>query len=479
VRPLLLSMLRVIVLLPSYLLVLLIRLIKWLIAPLALLIQILIGVPLALLQVRQPMRLHLVPLLETDLPDTPWIALTNGAEALAADGFVHQGDFRCDGMVQNAVLWLRLLMQHERGIGAVVVYVEFKAGGSPCRRFVEFSTEFGDGRALTTNNLNVPYSLPAPAYLARLQVKDVWDPRALYVLHRQLMASLPQTVHPARIDQVIDDPVGVLTDGYAREIQALIQQGWLQQVTDQSQVRLSFWGALIGVWRQAWPLASVYLRVADRHSRQLLAEHSIDVDAFTGSTLSIMVDRQPMPREVGAIATVSAGYEFAQPLALRTDPDAVLESVVVELDRNADGGVVPCEFRYSFRSCKHYADRCIRRLCSFDIVLDPGAGLLMVTAMEREAERAADENEWQSMLADSPCQPSLPLGSWRHDLDTILPLALQALNARAGAHRIEADSASLYFDEGGTLCWQVVAWMEDAAPLHVMINARTGLMIES
>ena len=45
-----LSLLRVIVLLPSYTLVLLIRLIKWLIAPPILLLQMLIGVPLALAQ---------------------------------------------------------------------------------------------------------------------------------------------------------------------------------------------------------------------------------------------------------------------------------------------------------------------------------------------------------------------------------------------------------------------------------------------
>ena len=64
------SLLRVIVLLPSYTLVLLIRLIKWLIAPPALLIQMLIGVPLVLLRLRQPLRPHFVPLRESELPDT-------------------------------------------------------------------------------------------------------------------------------------------------------------------------------------------------------------------------------------------------------------------------------------------------------------------------------------------------------------------------------------------------------------------------
>ena len=44
----LLSLLRVLVLLPSYTLILLIRLLKWSIAPPALLVQLLFGVPLVL-----------------------------------------------------------------------------------------------------------------------------------------------------------------------------------------------------------------------------------------------------------------------------------------------------------------------------------------------------------------------------------------------------------------------------------------------
>ncbi|MCB1919125.1 MAG: hypothetical protein KDJ28_03980 [Candidatus Competibacteraceae bacterium] len=477
-RPSLLSLLRVIVLLPSYLLVLMIRLIKWLIAPPALLIQILIGVPLAL-RLRQPMRPDLVPLREADLPDAAWIALTDATDALAPDGFIRQGDFRCDKTILNAALWLRLLTQSEQGIGAMIAYVEFRKGRPPCRQFVEFSTDFDDDRMLTTNNLNLPYSLPAPAYLARLQLKDIRDPRALYVVHRQLMASLPQAVKHARLKQAAQDPASILANNYIRETQALIQQGWMQPVVGQNQVRVHFWGALAGVWRQAWPLASLYLRAADRRSRQLLAEHGIDANEFSGSAISIVVDRQPIPSEVGPVTTVGAGYSIARSLAQHTDPGAVLESVTVELDRDAAGIIVPCKLSYSFRSILYHDARRIRRLRGFDVMLDSDAGLMTVTAMEQESEQAADESEWQSMQTDSLLHSPLRLGPWLCDLDTVMPIALETLNARANTPFIEPDSASLYTDEDGTLCWQVVAWREDETLLHVMINARTGLIIDT
>ena len=475
-RRFLLSLLRALVLLPSLALVLLIRLLKVLIAPPALLLQLLVGVPLVLLRVRQPLRPHFAPIQEADLPDAAWIELTDAAEALAADGFVPYGDFRCDGLVQNAVLWLRLLGQPEQGIGAIAAHVEFSGGARPGRNFIEFATEFQDGRVLTTNNLNLPYSLPAPGYLARLQLKDVWDPRALHVLHRDLVVALNKPISLAKVEQAARDPAGLLADSYAREIQALIARGWLRPDPAQGTARLSPWGALTGVWRQAWPLASLHLRAADRRARRLLAEHGLHAEDFTGGASGIVVARQPLPGLV-AIDTVRAGYEQVLPLARRTGPRAVLEAVVVELDRDEAGTVLMLEFRYAFRACADQNQRRIRRLHGFDIVLDPETSALAVTATEREFEQAADETEWAELTASSPLVP-LTLGPWLCDLDQVLPVALAALDAQAGTGCATPDSASLYGNEDGAPYWQVVAWNgEDDSPLHVMLDARSGAVL--
>ncbi len=470
-----LSLLRALVLLPSLALVLLIRVLKWLVAPFALLPQVLLGVPLVLLRLRQPLRLRLVPIQEADLPDAAWITLTDAAEALAADAFVHYGDFRCDGLIQNAVLWLRLLGRPEPGIGAIAAHIAF-GGSRPAHNFIEFITEFHDGRVLTTNNLNLPYSLPAPNYLARLQLKDVWDARALYVLHRDLVAALGQPIRSAKIEQAARDPANLLIDSHAREIQALIARGWLRPDPATDTARLSLWGALVGVWRQAWSLAGLHLRAADRRARRLLAEHGIDATAFVGGAPGIVVARQPLPVPV-AINTARAGYERILPLAQRTDPRAVLEAVVVELDQDHAGALLTPEFRYTFRGCADHHQRRIRRLRSFDIVLDLEAAEMAVTAMEREFEQVADETEWAVLVTNSPLIP-LTLGPPLHDLDQVLPVALATLAAQTETGRVLLDSASLYSDEGGIPCWQVVAWNgEDDPPLHVRVDARSGVIL--
>ncbi len=448
-RHLLLSLLRVFVLLPSYGLVLLVRLIKWLIAPPLLLLQLLFGTPLALWRVRQPLRPRFVPVQEVELPDAAWLALTDAAESLAAAGFTRCNDFRSDDLIQDA--WLRLLAQSEQGSGALIAHIQFVAGSRPPHDFVEFSTQLQDGRVLATNNLNLPYSLPPPAYMARLQLKDVWDPRALYALHRRLLNALKSAVDPNPAARAVRDPAGLLADGYTREIQALIGQGWLRADRDGGAARLRLRAAAAGVWRQAWPLASLYLRAADRHARRVLASHGIDASAFAGGATAILVDRQPLPAET-VIDTARAGYPIVRPVAQDAAPRAMLEAVVAELDGGIQGAIKIRELRYAFCGCEDYPQRRIRRLYSFDILLDPTAGQLAVTAVDREFEQAADEAGWDELAAATPLAP-LVLGSWLHDLDRVLPSVQAALAIRASA--LALDSASLHVDERGTTCWQV------------------------
>jgi hypothetical protein len=476
VRHPLLSLLRAVVLLPSYTVVLLVRMLKWSIAPPALLLQLLVGAPLALLRVRQPLRPRFLPLQDVDLPDAAWLELTDAAETLAAEGFVRYGDFRCDELIQGATVWLRLLSQPEQGIGALAVHVELAAGIQPSRSFVEFATAFADGRLLTTNNLDLPYSLPAPAFQARLQLKDVWDPRALCLLHRGLVTALARPIDRSRLDRVAHDPAGLLVDSYTREIQALIAQGWLRPDADGRSIRLSPWGALMGTWHQAWPLAGLHLRAADRRARRLFAEHALDVEAFTGGAPQILVAYHPLPLAT-AIATIRAGYEQVRPLARQTDPQAVLEAVVVELDLDAAGSPRPCEFRYTFRACDDQRARRIRRIRGFDIVLDRDQAQLAVTAMDREFEQAVDDPEWDELTEDTPLAP-LRLGPWLRDIDQILPAAWAALAAHTVGQRPSPDSAALYPDEDGAAYWQIVAWGEDDRPLHVTLDARSGTEIE-
>ena len=141
-------------------------------------------------------------------------------------------------------------------------------------------------------------------------------------------------------------------------------RGWLRLDPNTGAARLRVEGAIAGVWRQDWPLASLHLRAADRYARRLLAEHDLDVEAFTGAAPDILVARQSLPAQT-LIGTVRAGYEHVRLLAQHIDPQAALESVVVELDRDAAGMAQMLEFRYTFLGYADHSRRRIRRAVSY------------------------------------------------------------------------------------------------------------------
>lgn len=467
-------LLRWIVLLPSYSIALCVRLAKWLIAPAAVPLQLAIGVPLALLRVKLPLKPRFSPVAEQDLPDAAWIALSDATESLAPEGFMARGDFRCDDLLRGGVIWLRLLERRESPIQALAGQITFKGGARPFTRFVEFSTEFRDGRILLTTNRALPYSLPPPTYLARVQLKDVWEPRALYGLHRDLVASLGEPGEAPPDGSAAHGPAALLADRHARQIQALIGQGWLRCDAGSDSVRLRPQAALVSVWRQAWPLRGAYLRAADARSRRLLDRHGLQVKRFTGSATTVTIHREALPTPV-PIDGVRAGYEHIQRLARQTDPRAVLENVVVELgNEGPESAVLLKEFRYSFRSHQDQSQRRIRRFCSFDILLDPAAGKLSVTAAEREFDRALDGGEWKALSERAPFE-RLAFDPEMRDLDNVLPAAQAAF--RATTKKLRLDSASLYLEDRKP-CWQVVAWTDDDTPLFVVLDARSGAVLE-
>ncbi|RUQ38968.1 MAG: hypothetical protein EKK69_10845 [Candidatus Competibacteraceae bacterium] len=474
-RHALLALLRAVVLLPSMLMVLIIRAAQWLVAPLALLLQLLIAVPLALHRVRQPLRPRFIPIDEVEWPDAAWIEMRNTSDALNADGFVVAGDFRNTDLIQGAVLWLRLFGQPGHGVVALAAHLEFTHGIRPLRRFITFASGFTDGRVLETNNLDLPYSLPTPAYLARVQLKDVWDARALYSLHSGLITSLGKNPGTDWLTGVRHDPLSLLSHSYQREIEALARTGWLHLDPAGGPCRLTLRAALRGVWRQAWPLSSLYLNAAHRQASALLAGHGLDVAACTGSASSILVEQQLLPAAT-TVSTVKNGHDLLQSLLQRIDAEALLDSVVAELESDTDG--MPCvhEFRYTFQGYADQPSRRIRRLWSFELLLDVRAGRIACTACDRDHEQAADSAEWIALSAEPPLQP-LILGSDVRDLDQILPMAWALLREQAPGKPLSADSASLYLGENGQPRWQIVAWGSDDQPLQILLDARSGVRL--
>lgn len=468
---LLLALLRILRLLPAWLLALLIYAGRWLLASLLLGLRLVADVPFLLLRAQQVLHPRLTVISEDQIPDDGWIFLSDASEALLTAGFTRYGDFRSQELIPKTTVWLRLLAQHEQGIVAAIFYVEAPSSGHPPELFAEFSNQFADGRLLITHNRCRPHPLPAPRSIMRVAIGAVRDPHALYVLHRDLLASLPYPIQGLPIAQAVQNPAWLLLERHAREMQELAIEGWLRLSADQHTVRLRFRAALTYVYRQAWLWASVPARHEQQQARSFLAEYGLDLTAYIGPAATV-VERYPFHITPGALINIITVYERVRLVARHFDADATLEGVLVDLDGQAPPAAAPCRFYYTFRSSDRHYQRRIHRLRRFDIHLDPKAGVLAVTAMQRAVLRAKDQAEWQA-VANPPLPLPLRLGPWLADLEKVLPAAWESLNAPGTGQNLRLDAALLCNDP--TPCWRVIAQNTDLrTTLSVIVNAYTG-----
>ena len=468
-----LALLRILRLLPAWLWLLLMYGGRWFLATLLLGLR-LSAAPVRLLSsAGQPVVPRLSAVAEAQLPDSAWIFFSDAAEALVSAGFIRHGDFRSQELIQQRTLWLRLLAQHEQGIVAALFYVEGTESALTAELFAEFSSAFSDGRWLVTHNRRRLHPLPAALSVTRIGLNTVRDPHVLYILHRDLLASLPDPLQEVPLASAVQNPATLLLTRYAQEMQALAAQGWLRLSADQRMARWRWPALLATIYRQAWLWCSVPARREQRATHSFLAAHGLDIAAYSGATAPV-VERYPLHITPGALISVVTVYERARLVARHFDPNATLEGVLVDLEGSAPSATKPRRFYYTFRSSDLHYQRRIHRLRRFDIHLDPKAGILAVTAMQRAALRATDQAEWPA-VANPPLPLPLRLGPWLADLEQVLPAAWESLSAQAAPHSLRLDAALLCNDP--IPCWRVIAYNTD---LHttssVIVNAYTGII---
>ena len=466
---LLLTLLRILRLLPTWLLALLIYAGRWLLATLLLGLRLLADVPCLLLRAKQALHPRLTSISEEQLPDDGWIFLSDASEALLTAGFTRYGDLCSQELFPHSTAWLRLLAHHEQGIVAAIFYVTTPEQAPEL--FAEFSSAFADGRLLITHNRRNPYPLPAPRSIMRVSASAVRDPHALYILHRDLLASLPDPLQDLPLAQAAQNPACLLLERQAREMREWAAQGWLRLNVQPGMAGLRWRAACAYVYRRAWLWSRVPARREQQQARTFLAAHGLDIAAYTGPTATV-VERYPFHITPGALVNVITVYERVRMVARHFDANATLEGVLVDLDGHAPTSAAPRRFYYTFRSSDLHYQRRIHRLRRFDIYLDPKAGVLAVTAMQRATLRAKDQAEWQA-VANPPLPLPLRLGPWLADLEKVLPAAWESLNAQVHGQTLRLDAALLCNDP--IPCWRVIAKGADPrTTLSIIVNAYTG-----
>jgi hypothetical protein len=185
--------------------------------------------------------------------------------ALNNEGFEHVAYlYSCEHTI-NIHTYLSLLVHPNNKDSAIVSSIQ-------CRdihtTYVEFCTEFFDGKEFCTLNNGEPSVLRTYQQKQIYKFPEIKNPQSLYKIHRaiikrhNLQHTTPKLPSPGK-------EVFELTHGMRRDFEKQVEFGYLYLTADGQWFKPTFKGAVLMTWKLVWPIGMIRRTQLVRKSRKL------------------------------------------------------------------------------------------------------------------------------------------------------------------------------------------------------------------
>ena len=223
--------------------------------------------------VRSKSRFPAVPsfdILEAEqLPPAVLQTFREQARSLEFDGFLLVNYLAESGKVTKVTMYLALLTNRSRSDMALLVDMTAKGGDANLHnRYVEFATTYADGLNINTNSSPEISVFRKTREKLTFKFPGVRDPRALYSIHRRLLAH-----HHSRskLDTVIEgSEKRELEQSMVRDLARQERFGYFYLDTATAAYRPTWRGAVMMTWRSAWPVKNIRAVFQERASAAAL-----------------------------------------------------------------------------------------------------------------------------------------------------------------------------------------------------------------
>jgi hypothetical protein len=223
---------------------------------------------------RQSVPGHMESLDPNEVPEEASAFLAETSQRLAAAGFQSETILKIKGMapyLTTVVACFTKKPEQDSG-GAFAVFEERGEGRRLVSLYVEFCTEFEDGREVCTNNgFDVaPFGWGRDKMV--FQVPPVRDAVELYEVHSRIMAAAGG-IPPARRDAPSGpDLPQRLREGIQTDLAQKEKEGIFYYDPQADTYRPTWKGAYIMTWAQLWPFRAIRRILRDRRAEKLLAD---------------------------------------------------------------------------------------------------------------------------------------------------------------------------------------------------------------
>ena len=310
-----------------YLLWFLVAAVRWLFAPLVLLLQGLFMVPYARTVSIRVARNSFQRVAEAEVPDEAWSYFRETASLLGLLGYRAGPCVRLCGPNGNQTTYGMPLTHSLKRIGMGVNYsVTFNKAGQVIddRRFVELTAECGQGRMLDfTNNEECEPFIPSSRTRVRM---PYFSELELLHLFSAYTAKTGCTLSETLLAGLQNEPDTVLWDEFRGGMEAVAQEGYLAPLPDDEAMRMTWKGAVTTGLLTQWPLSVLVSWKRGRAVDRLLSQVGMSRDAAALADIAGFLD--PLPWTDKALNTLESLRCIVDPLVNGFSDQVQLANVV-------------------------------------------------------------------------------------------------------------------------------------------------------
>jgi hypothetical protein len=412
--------------------------IKWSIAPIAFLVDMLILMPLGKFLVKIPVKPDIEGVEEADLPDYVWVWMEESNSCLLREGYVKGQLIKINNMGENQILYLHSLVHPEHQLGVGLGYIEMTNDTSEERHsdmnFAEFTFVCNDGKTIALSNLQKVDVLRQIPNRSRYNFSE-FGVYELSLLARQVSINSGCHTNQEIQHRLANDMLQLFKEEFTMNFEHQLDRGYVKLDGESGNLKLTWKGALRSALMTLWPTCVYFKHIEENEAAAYCVFLGIDllalleVEACNGrasydQTISELNDLQPLLHSLTQRVPILSGSEPIS-ISLEYEGNGRVSGVDVNMEMRKDHPV------------RDYvsSSECFASFNNADLVCEYSCNSYDVFYKKEEYETL----DMPQLIP--PLSELLPLSQ-------IIPIAAERIDKKA----VTLSNASLQMDEQ-TLAW--------------------------
>jgi len=321
--------------------------VKFVLAPVALLVELLILVPLIYFTNKQDRDIRLEEIDMNALHDEVFEEIQEDIATFENHGFVEIKLVQGHLVDDKGTLFTQLMLNESNGIALALMYGVFKDAEGEYSNiqiaYQEFDFETSRGEKFEFHNARKE-SISMTNRVTRLYIEE-YDPEILYRKVQDISQKLDIVVNKKTMQMIRNNPIQMMKESYHADMEYLLHTGFFKQ--KDNYLTPSLKASAISIFKEMWPVSGYLTKKSWKRTLEFLNNNDCDIEAkdyYSGTMMSA-----PLQKKIKTLSDINAfvtayplGKMNVESLEFYLDDDDEIERAILYLEYQKPIGRSKC-----------------------------------------------------------------------------------------------------------------------------------------